>query len=340
MSVTAFADLIPLYVESMQMRQFSPKTVETQQMLMRWFITFCTERGVIDAAAVTRAIVERYQRHVWMLRVRNNRFRYGEVATTPHPLSIRGQHGRLWAVMAFFRWAVRAGHLESSPAVTLELPRLPQPLPQPALSVEEVERILAMPAIETANGLRDRAILELLYATGIRRTEAMSLTCDCIDRERGVVRIEQGKGRKGRIVPISQRALLWLECYMDTVWSRFPQALTHRHLFISVDDVKKRRQGRPLRPHNLTRILGSYVAASGVQKSGACHIFRHTAATLMMEHGADMRAIQELLGHANLKTTGIYTNVSLKFLKEQHAKTHPSAFAPGGAETLPPTSPK
>ena len=356
-------DVLPLYAQEMRVRAFSPSTVETQVMLMRWFIAFCAEREIHHAHGVTRALVERYQHHLFTLRVKNGAALRSSTSPPPlsnsqlaarssqleaaqleaaqplRPLSVRGQHGRLWAVVRFFRWAVRAGHVEHSPAAVIELPRLPHPLPKPALTVAEVERIVALPDLATADGLRNRALVEVLYATGIRRGEAIALTLDCIDRERGVLRIEQGKGRKGRIVPISARALMWLDRYLDQVWSRFPQAMAHRRVFISVDDAKRHHQGRPLSASTLTRILGNYVAAAGVNKAGACHIFRHTAATLMMEHGADIRAIQDFLGHSDLKTTGIYTNVSLKFLKEQHAKTHPSAFASGDAQAAPSRSP-
>lgn len=325
------SDLLPPYRQAMAVRSFAPSTIETQAMLTRWFIAFCAERDIHHVQAVTRSLVERYQRHLFALRVKIGApLRRGAAdASALRPLSVRGQHARLWAVVRFFRWAVRAGHVEHSPAAVIEMPRLPHPLPKPALSAAEVERIVALPDLSTARGQRDRALLEVLYATGIRRGEAIALMLDAVDRERGVLRIEQGKGRKGRIVPISARALTWLDRYLDDVWSRFAVAMTHRRVFISVDDAKRRHQGRPLGAAAVTRILGGYVVAAGVNKAGACHIFRHTAATLMMEHGADIRAIQDFLGHSDLKTTGIYTNVSLKFLKDQHAKTHPSAMGPG-----------
>jgi integrase/recombinase XerD len=254
------------------------------------------------------------------------------------PLSIKGQHGRLWAVVRFFRWCARANHLAHSPAALIELPRLPQPLPMPALTVAEVERILAVPDVTTPQGLRDRAMLEVFYATGLRRGEVCRLTPEDIDHARAVVRVLQGKGRKGRIVPISQRALAWVARYVAEVWTRYPQGAEHRRLFISVQNAARRRdRGQPLREKAVTTIMRGHVLASGVAKEGACHIFRHTAATLMMENGADIRAIQDFLGHADIQTTGIYTNVSFKFLKDQHTKTHPSAM--GQAEAVPVSMP-
>jgi len=181
-------------------------------------------------------------------------------------------------------------------------------------------------------------MLEVFYATGIRRSELTALAIDDLDREREVVRVQRGKGGKGRIVPISARALRWVDRYLSEVWHHLPAAAEHRRLFVIVGSRRSRENGRPLAAPIVTRQLGGYLVASGVAKPGACHIFRHTAATLMMENGADIRAIQDFLGHSEIKTTGIYTNVSFKFLKEQHRKCHPSAMdgaagmqAPGAA---------
>ncbi len=325
--------MLPVYREAMQIRNYAGPTIETQQMLMRWFAVYAEERGVLHLRAVTRSLVERYQRHLYTLQVRIGG---GLTAGQPgvglrKPLSISGQHGRLWAVVRFFRWCVRAGHLEHSPAACIELPRLPKQLPRPALTVAEVEKILAVPDITTAIGLRDRAMLEVFYATGIRRSELTALALDDVDREREVVRVRCGKGQKGRIVPISTRALVWVDRYLTEVWAVLPAAAEHRRLFVIVGSRRARENGRPLAAPIVTRQMGTYLVASGVTKPGACHIFRHTAATLMMENGADIRAIQDFLGHSDIKTTGIYTNVSFKFLQEQHRKCHPSAMGPGTA---------
>ena len=331
------AAMLPIYTAAMETRHYSPHTIRTQIMLMRWFVAFCAEREMHDLHAVTRELVERYQRHLYLLRVKagaplrggssSSATSASEQPAAVRPLTIAGQHGRLWAVVRFFRWCVRAGYLEHTPAGVIELPRLPKRLPKPALSVAEVEQVLAMPDLTTAAGLRDRAMLEVLYATGIRRAELVALTLEDIDRERKLIRVQQGKGRKGRLTPISQRALLWIDRYQREVWARFPQAMDHRRVFIRAEDAQVAYRGRPIDAQLVTRLLGNYLVASGVSKAGACHIYRHTAATLMMENGADIRAIQDFLGHSDLKTTGIYTNVSFKFLQEQHAKTHPSAMA-------------
>lgn len=331
--------LLPVYADAMRVRQFAAATIETQGMLMRWFVEYAEARAVRGAGEVTRDLIERYQRHLYAVRVRIGGGRGGHERETGavRPLSIRGQHARLYAVVRFFRWAMRAGHVPHTPAEAIELPRLPRILPKPAFTAAEVERVLAVPDIATPSGLRDRAMMEVFYATGIRRGELVALSIDDLDRERGIIAVREGKGRKGRMVPISRRALAWVDRYIATVWTRFPQGLDHRRLFISVDDAKRRHQGAPLATSSVTQTMGSHLVASGVEKAGACHIFRHTAATLMMENGADVRAIQDFLGHADLKTTGIYTNVSLQFLKDQHTKAHPSARS--GSAGMPPAAP-
>ena len=310
------------YAASMRVRSYSEKTIETQTMLMRWCAQFLADRGITDPAAVTRDHLERYQHHLFTFKSNAN-------GQKDRPLTIRSQHARLWAIIRFYRWAARTGRVPHNPA-DLELPRVPRPLPRAALTAAEVEQVLAMTDPTTPDGLRDRTMLEVLYATGIRRGELCALRIDDVDQGRDVVNIQEGKGRKGRVVPISRRALAWVSCYISQVWTRFPAASDHRRLFIQVG---RRSPGAPFSAQMVTNLLGGYLRASGIPKTGACHVYRRTAATLMMENGADIRAIQDLLGHSEIKTVGIYTNVSLKFLKEQHAKTHPSALA-GASLTL------
>ncbi len=316
----SLADLLAgPYPESMRVRAYSTKTIETQVMCMGWFARFLAERGITHPAQVTRQHIERYQHHLFMFRSNAN-------GQHEKPLTIRSQHARLYAIVRFFRWAHRTGRCPHNPA-DIELPRLPRPLPRSALSQVEVERILALPDVTTPQGVRDRTMLEVLYATGMRRGELCALRVDDIDHGRCVANIREGKGRKGRVVPISQRALSWVARYVVQVWDRFPAAKEHRLLFILVDNTKQaKHRGQPITTAMTTKNLGGYLVAAGIEQGGACHVYRRTAATLMMENGADIRAIQDLLGHSEIKTVGIYTNVSLKFLKEQHAKTHPSAM--------------
>lgn len=191
-------------------------------------------------------------------------------------------------------------------------------LPALVLTADEVEAVLAMPDTGTPLGLRDRAILELLYATAIRRGELVNLKLFDTDYARAALIVRQGKGNKDRVLPIGERALSWLATYRDEVRPGLVAGRDCMTLFLS-------RQGNPLDPKRLSEKVRGYVKESGIGKPGSCHLLRHTAATLMLEGGADIRFIQAMLGHESLETTQIYTRVSALKLAEIHAATHPGA---------------
>jgi integrase/recombinase XerD len=195
--------------------------------------------------------------------------------------------------------------------------------PKYVLTAKEVEQILNEPDVTTAIGIRDRSIIETLYSTGIRRTELINLSIFDLNIAAGTLMIRAGKGNKDRMVPIGDRAVLWIEKYLADIRPQMILIPTDITLFIS-------NMGESMSPDHLTRIVGKYVKASGVNKPGACHIFRHTMATLMLENGADIRFIQHILGHAVLNTTQIYTHVSIKKLKEIHTATHPAKMKRAG----------
>jgi integrase/recombinase XerD len=250
--------------------------------------------------------MERYQRHLAEYRQANGK-----------PLSVHHQVSKLHSIQGLFRWLVRGHHLASNPAADLTLPRVPQRrLPEP-LTPEEIETALATLDVELPIELRDRAIWELLYSTGLRRFEALSLQLGDVDHSRGTVFVRQGKGRKDRLVPIGERALAWLDKYLDevrAVWANADQST----LFVNPD-------GGPITAATLSHRARGLLDRAGITKPGACHLFRHSMATQMLEHGADVRYVQEMLGHAHLNTTQIYTHVSIGKLKAVHAATHPAA---------------
>ena len=186
------------------------------------------------------------------------------------------------------------------------------------LSEEETERVLVLPDLREPLGVRDRAILETFYSTGMRRTELCHLTIYDVDRERGTVFISQGKGKKDRVIPIGERALAWVNKYLHEVRPQLAFEPDDGFLFLT-------GTGEPFQPDPLTQVVRRYVEAANLGKIGACHIFRHTMATLMLEHGADIRYIQQMLGHADLASTQIYTQVSIRQLQKIHAATHPGA---------------
>jgi integrase/recombinase XerD len=160
--------------------------------------------------------------------------------------------------------------------------------------------------------------MEVLYATGMRRTELARLALDDIEPERALVLIRQGKGRKDRLIPLGERALHWVQQYLSQARPQLAWNADDKTLFLS-------NEGNPLNPMWLSRVIAQRIERAELGKHGSCHLLRHTMATLMLEGGADIRFIQVMLGHAELSTTQIYTQVAIKQLQQVHARTHPGA---------------
>ena len=304
------------YLTHMGVLGQSPHSVASSKAALRRFIRWCQERSVERPTQVDRPLVERFQQQLFHHRKTN-----GE------PLAARSQQFLLIPVRQWFSWLVKQGHLPFSPAAELELPKVVRRLPKAILSATEAEAVLAMPNVDTAVGLRDRAILETFYSTGIRRTELTRLSIQDVDRERGTLFIREGKGKKDRMIPIGERALAWIAAYRDRARPELVGLQDDGTLFLN-------NLGRPLKPFHLTILAGLYVKKSGIGKEGACHLFRHTMATLMLENGADTRYIQAMLGHASLETTQIYTKVSIRALKAIHTATHPGRMPKEGQHGL------
>jgi len=177
-------------------KNYSSATIETRDIYLRYFLLWCDERGLHRPQDITKPILERYQRYLFLYRKEDGQ-----------PLSTRSQHTRITPLRAYFKWLARQNHILYNPASELELPRLERRLPKHVLSIKEAESVLAMPDLGTPTGIRDRAMLETLYSTGMRRMELMGLHLHAIDADRGTVMIRQGKGKKDRMVPIGERAL-------------------------------------------------------------------------------------------------------------------------------------
>lgn len=303
----ALTPLLTTYLDRLELKNFSKWTIRGREHNLNFFLAWCEERGVLRAADVTRAIVLQYQRAVF-----NYRTKKGE------PLSFCTQHTRMTAVMDFFRWLTRENLIPFNPATEIDLPRVPKRLPKYVLSAEEVDLVMNQPDVTDAVGVRDRAILEVFYSTGLRRSELMNLKLYDLDLDRGTIVIRLGKGKKDRIVPIGDRAVAWLQKYVTDVRPWFASSMDEGLVFLT-------HRGEPISRNFLTSMVHDYIEAAGIGKKGACHLFRHACATLMLENGADIRYIQQMLGHGSLETTEIYTHVSIRKLKEVHSLTHPAA---------------
>jgi len=289
--------------------------IKNRRIELGYFIDWCEERSIHRPDDVTRAMLERYRQHVFHYRRKDN----------GQPLSFNCQGKRLSSVRVFFQWLARQHYLLFNPASELELPRPEKRLPRHVLTVIEVEQILnAIDTMEpTGLGARDRAMLETLYSTGMRRAELVNLRIDAMDLERGTVLIRQGKGAKDRMVPVGSRACRWIEKYLYTVRPLYVIEADSATLFLA-------KHGEGMQGKHLSGIVKKVIAMANLERfqdthpNAACHLFRHACATHMLENGADIRYIQALLGHADLSTTEIYTQVSILQLKAVHERTHPA----------------
>jgi integrase/recombinase XerD len=295
------------HLEALAVRQYSVSTISSRARDFRLFAAWCEERSVLRPLEVTKLLLERYQRYLFYVRKPNG-----------HPLSVQRQLVLMAQLRVYFSWLTRQNFLPANPASDILLPRLPRRLPRHTLTPAEVEKALAMPDIGTLVGLRDRAALELLWATGLRRAELSSLALYDVDFERGTVFVREGKGKKDRVVPLSTRAAGWLRRYLDDVRPRLASSPDAGHFFLA-------ESGDALVPASLTNLTHDYLVRAGFAGRGSCHLFRHACATAMLEGGADVRFVQELLGHASLETTQVYTHVSISKLKAVYEACHPSA---------------
>ena len=307
----ADAEAMPASVDAfcvhLAIRGYSPRTIARYRVSLALFADWANARGVERPRDVSRGMVERYQRHLLSYRQPNGR-----------PLTIRSQMARLVALRQWFAWLARTHRVLLNPAADLDLPRVPRWQPRSGMTVREVEEVMAQPDLDTVTGLRDRTVLEVFYSTGVRASELAELAIADLDVPRGVMAVRHGKGNKPRMVPIAERATAWCEKYLLDSRPQLAVPPDDGHLFLS-------DRGRPFSAKVLTAMARRYLDAAGVTRPGACHLFRHTAATLMLEGGADIRYIQEFLGHADLNTTQLYTHVTITALKAVHERSHPGA---------------
>jgi len=309
------------YLEDLKVHNRTPEAIESRRFELLPFLRWADERGLFYPEQITRTILESYQRYLWRYRKKNGK-----------PLGISTQRQRLGGVKNFFAWLCKKHLLEANPASELELPRSEKRLPVEALSRPEVETVLGVPDVTDPLGIRDRAMLELFYSTGIRRSELTRLEIPDLNRDKKLLHIRLGKGRKDRVVPVGSRALQWVEKYIEDVRPLLVINIDAQALFLS-------GYGEAFNPDVLGRKVVQYIKKADIGRKGGAHLLRHTCATHMLEGGADIRYIQQLLGHEKLETTAIYTEVSIIQLQAVHSRCHPAersdAPRPSGAAEQP-----
>jgi len=290
---------VDLYLDHIKIeRNLAPNSVESYARDLAKFNTFCSGRGVRSAKQIGSADLLEFL-----------------ISLSSGKLSVRTQARNLVALRGLFKFLRAERHITVDPTAALDLPRLGRKLPE-VLTVDEVDRLLAAPDRAKPNGLRDSAMLEVLYATGLRVSELCRLPSDAIDLEAGYLST-MGKGRKQRLVPVGDAALQRVREYLERARPALNKKRSN-YLFLS-------NRGGPLTRQAFWKTIKNHGLRAGIDKCISPHTLRHSFATHLLQHGADLRAVQAMLGHADISTTQIYTHVSRGHLALAYRRHHPRA---------------
>jgi integrase/recombinase XerD len=303
--MNSFNEFTEKYQQHLLIVNYAARTIESHVFYLNRFMAWLEARGITGITAVTRELVQDYQTHL-----------YEQINRRGEPNSPRSQNQTLSIVKSFFRFLWENDYLAHDPARDVTYAKTPKRLPRSILSGSETKKVIHAPNTRTALGYRDRTILEVLYSTGVRRKELVSLTLQDVDYHEGFVRINSGKGDKDRVVPIGKIACRYLENYVKQVRPMLVRDPGNNHLFLTM-------RGTTPSFSTIEDIVKKHTKKAKIKKTVSPHTFRHTCATHMLRNKANIRHLQELLGHASLESTQVYAHVSITDLKEVHAKCHP-----------------
>jgi len=293
------------FLNHLRVSHYSERSIDEYEREVRLLFVFLDGRSITKLSGIRRDDLREYQTHLFHQKKKDD-----------VPLSLSTQAKKISAIRTFFSFLVKERYLLYDPSSEIERPRLSKRLPRGILTQREAVRLLSMPDEGKPLGMRDKAILELFYATGMRNTELRMLKLQDVDLVRGEVRIDHGKGRRSRIVPIGEMAALAISSYLESSRPKLVKERDDGWLFLSV-------RGMRLERARASAIVVRYAKKAGIKTAITCHSLRHSCATHMLKNNAGLRYIQDLLGHQCLSTTQIYTKVELSDLKRVHAKCHP-----------------
>ncbi len=305
---TKYEKYIPEFTQYLEQVGSTDRTVESYICYIRVFFTYLEsqKQNIERLDQITRKDIIDYQTYIFY--VENEK---GQKYSIPSQVRV------LTAVKSFFRFMLRKDYLLYNPASDFELPKEPQRIPRNILTEKEIVEVLQTPDMNCFTGIRDRAIIEVLYSTGIRASELCNLTIYDIFEDDGILRIIQGKGRKDRMVAIGKTALKYMKYYITGARAKFaPPDDNQGILFIA-------ESGRKFTRQDLASIVKNIMSKTTIKKHVSCHTLRHTCATHLLKHKANIRYIQEQLGHRSLRTTQKYMNVDITDLKAVHKRCHP-----------------
>jgi len=277
----------------------SKNTLESYRRDLKKFIRFLKEREVTEPAQVDRNLIGSF---------------LGEMKKSGHATATISR--TIASIRSFFNFLLEEDVIETNPALELESPRIEKKLPR-VLTSREIDRLLEQPRLNEHNGLRDKAMMELLYASGIRVSELVSLNLSDFDPRVGFLRC-RGKGMKERIVPVGSSAINYVNEYLRSARAKLCKNNGETALFVNHHGNRMTRQG-------FWKLLKKYVHKSKIAGDITPHTLRHSFATHLLENGADLRSVQEMLGHSDISTTQIYTQITRRKIREVYDKTHPRA---------------
>ena len=315
------------YLRARRAQGIAEGTVRYERLYLTHFLAWLRAEGVLDVRRVTPDHAREYA-----LALARHRYRAGRgERCEPRPLKPRTRTTRLLVVQGFFRWLLARGVVLLDPTAALTLASKARQLPRHVLSEAEVRKLLDAPDLATPVGLRDRALLSLLYSTGLRRSEVSSLDVADVDLTAGTVFVRRGKGGKPRLVPLGESAAQDVVAYVTR--GRPVLAEGHRMprtpaLFVGVAGPGRAHQGHRLEPEGVSQLVGRACEKARLGRLVRSHALRHAFATHMLRAGADVRHVQRLLGHSSVVTTETYTHVAIRDLAEVHARCHPRGGGP------------
>lgn len=296
------------YIKTLCLVRTSERTIEGVNIDIGHFIRYLENRGVEEIKNVTKKTIDDYQTFLYYCKYRRN----GQEIK----LSTETQIKRLSAIRSFFRCLVKSNLILFNPAADIELPKRGYSLPRNIYNKQDINKIFSACNLKTVYGYRDRVVFEVLYATGIRITELSCLKINDIDFKNEFLKIIEGKGLKDRTVPLTQISCGYLNEYIENVRPHLINGNSKNILFLS-------RSGKQLDRFSFSKLFKTYRKKIKLEKHLTGHCFRHTMATELLKRGADIRQIQEILGHESLSTTQKYIHILQDDLKRVHSKTHP-----------------
>ena len=302
---TDFTALVEAFISYQQGIGRTQSTLNRHRTSLKYFTDYLDEKGIKELSAVTPQVAAGYQ--AWI---------YGKKTRFRKPFALKSQIIVLNSVQVFFKYLLKTGHILTNPAEVIQLPREPKKIPGTILSSKEMKRLLNQPDTSTVLGFRDRAMYEVLYSSGLRVSELIGIRVQDIDLSQSNLFVAESKNFKQRYVPLGDSACRYLAEYIERIRTLLVRDTPVDVLFLS-------RLGRGLHKTSVFKKLKIYGQRAGIKKNLTVHVFRHTLATDMLRRGADLRQIQELLGHKNLRTTQIYTHVFKGELKRIQSHCHP-----------------